>query len=144
MVKGVAHVAGPRRQGSEQRRQRAPHLAEVLQKPSVKRFTATSCNGLGTPGEGCRAGEALGLRHEDIAAAEREVSIVARENANGARAKSGGRTVSAGGELIRLYADYLHEEYGGIGSDYVLSGCRDNTYCPEPGVIWTLCPGMCF
>ena len=39
---------------------------------------------------GCRAGEALGLRHEDIAAAEREIAIVARENANGARAKSGG------------------------------------------------------
>jgi len=41
---------------------------------------------------GCRAGEALGLRHEDIAAAECEITIVARENANGARAKSGGRT----------------------------------------------------
>ena len=38
---------------------------------------------------GCRAGEVLGLRHEDIAAAECEVTIVARENANGARAKSG-------------------------------------------------------
>src|SRR6266487_2277487 len=38
---------------------------------------------------GCRAGEALGLRHEDIAAAEREISVVPRENANGARAKSG-------------------------------------------------------
>ena len=38
---------------------------------------------------GCRAGEALGLRHEDIAAAEREISIVPRENANRARAKSG-------------------------------------------------------
>ena len=35
-----------------------------------------------------------------------------RENANGARAKSGGRTVPVGPELIRLYADYLHEEYG--------------------------------
>ena len=68
---------------------------------------------------GCRAGEVLGLRHEDIAAAESEVSIVARENANGARAKSGGRTVPVGPELIRLYADYLHEEYGGIDSDYV-------------------------
>jgi integrase/recombinase XerD len=68
---------------------------------------------------GCRAGEALGLRHEDIAAAEREISIVRRENANGARAKSGGRTVPVGGELIRLYADYLHGEYGGIDSDYV-------------------------
>ena len=42
---------------------------------------------------GCRAGEVLGLRHEDIAAAECEISIVARENANGARAKSGARTV---------------------------------------------------
>ena len=48
---------------------------------------------------GCRAGEALGLRHEDIAAAEREISIVSRENANGARAKSGGRTVPAGGPV---------------------------------------------
>ncbi len=68
---------------------------------------------------GCRAGEVLGLRHEDIAAAECEVTIVARENANGARAKSGGRTVPVGPELIRLYADYLHEEYGNIDSDYV-------------------------
>jgi len=68
---------------------------------------------------GCRAGEALGLRHEDIAAAERQISIVARVNANGARAKSGGRTVPVGPELIRLYADYLHQEYGSAGSDYV-------------------------
>ena len=66
------------------------------------------------------SGEALGLRHEDIAAAEQEISIVPRENANGARAKSGGRTVPVGGELIRLYGDYLHEEYGGIDSDHVL------------------------
>ena len=35
-------------------------------------------------------GEALGLRHENIAAAECEITIVPRENANGARAKSGG------------------------------------------------------
>jgi len=68
---------------------------------------------------GCRAGEALGLRHEDIAAAESEISIVARENANGARAKSGGRTVPVRPDLIRLYADYLHGEYGSIDSDYV-------------------------
>ena len=61
---------------------------------------------------GCRAGEVLGLRHEGIAAAEQEITIVARENANGARAKSGGRTVPVGPELIRLYAGYLHEEYG--------------------------------
>ena len=68
---------------------------------------------------GCRAGEALGLRHEDIAAAEREICIVARENANWARAKSGPRVIPVGAELIRLYADYLHGEYGGVDSDYV-------------------------
>ena len=63
-----------------------------------------------------------------------------RDNANGARAKSGGRTVPVGRELIRLYADYLHEEYGGIDSDYVLSRTSDNTYCPEPGVIRMFSP----
>ena len=68
---------------------------------------------------GCRAGEVLGLRHEDIAAAECEITIVPRENANGARAKSGGRTVPVGPDLIRLYADYLHEEYGTAYSDHV-------------------------
>jgi site-specific recombinase XerD len=82
---------------------------------------------------GCRAGEALGLRHEDIAAAEREISIVARENANGARAKSGGRVVPVGPELIRLYADYLHAEYGDIGSDYVFV----NLWAQPRGQAWS-------
>jgi integrase/recombinase XerD len=82
---------------------------------------------------GCRAGEVLGLRHEDIAAAEREISIVARENANGARAKSGGRTVPVGPELIRLYADYLHEEYGGIDSSYVFV----NIWAGPKGHAWS-------
>ena len=82
---------------------------------------------------GCRAGEVLGLRHEDIAAAEREISIVPRENANGARAKSGGRTVPVGPDLIRLYADYLHEEYGGIDSDHVFV----NVWAEPKGHAWT-------
>ncbi len=82
---------------------------------------------------GCRAGEVLGLRHEDIAAAECEVSVVPRENANGARAKSGGRTVPVGPELIRLYADYLHEEYGGIDSDMVFV----NLWAGPRGHAWT-------
>ena len=82
---------------------------------------------------GCRAGEVLGLRHEDIAAAECEISIVPRENANGARAKSGGRTVPVGPELIRLYADYLHEEYGGIDSDHVFV----NIWAEPKGHAWT-------
>jgi integrase/recombinase XerD len=82
---------------------------------------------------GCRAGEALGLRHEDIAAAGQEISIVPRDNANGARAKSGGRTIPAAPELIRLYADYLHEEYGSIGSDYVFV----NIWAQPRGQAWS-------
>lgn len=69
---------------------------------------------------GMRVGEALGLRHEDVAAAEGEVAIVPRPNANGARVKSGRqRTVPVGPEVVRLYADYLHTEYGDLDSDYV-------------------------
>ena len=37
---------------------------------------------------GMRIGEALGLRHNDIAAAEQEVTVRRRDNDNGARAKS--------------------------------------------------------
>ncbi|EYT91245.1 site-specific recombinase XerD [Frankia casuarinae] len=69
---------------------------------------------------GMRVGEALGLRHDDIDAAACEVTVVARDNDNGARSKSRGRRmvpVSAG--LVRLYADYLHGEYGDLDSDYV-------------------------
>jgi site-specific recombinase XerD len=87
---------------------------------------------------GIRIGEALGLRHEDLAAAEGELTVTPRENDNRARAKSARtRTIPVSPEVIRLYADYLHEEYGELDSDYVLSGCRDKTYCPEPGVIRT-------
>jgi integrase/recombinase XerD len=69
---------------------------------------------------GMRIGEALGLRHEDLAAAEREVTIVPRVNDNGARSKSGrARTIPVSANLMRLYADYLHEEYGDLDSDYV-------------------------
>jgi integrase/recombinase XerD len=82
---------------------------------------------------GCRAGEVLGLRHEDVAAAEQEITVMPRENANGARAKSGARTVPVGPELIRLYADYLHEEYGGIDSDYVFV----NIWAEPKGRAWS-------
>jgi integrase/recombinase XerD len=82
---------------------------------------------------GCRAGEVLGLRHEDIAAAECEITVMPRENANGARAKSGIRTVPVGPELIRLYADYLHEEYGGLDSDYVFV----NIWAEPRGQAWS-------
>lgn len=69
---------------------------------------------------GVRIGEALGLRHEDIAAAEQEVTIRRRDNSNGARSKSSrSRTVPVSAQLIRLYGDYLHIEYGDLDSDYV-------------------------
>ncbi|MEV4902978.1 site-specific integrase [Citricoccus sp. NPDC055426] len=69
---------------------------------------------------GMRIGEALGLRHEDIAAAESQIMVQRRVNNNGARSKSRNpRTVPVSAELIRLYADYLHLEYGDLDSDYV-------------------------
>lgn len=68
---------------------------------------------------GIRIGEALGWR-EDIGAAEREVTIRPRVNHNGARTKSGvARTIPVSAELVRLWADYLHTEYGDLDSDYV-------------------------
>ena len=69
---------------------------------------------------GLRIGEALGLRHSDIDAAARLVAVVPRVNANRARAKGvGGRRVPVPARVIRLYADYLHGEYGDLDSDYV-------------------------
>lgn len=69
---------------------------------------------------GIRIGEALGLRHEDLAASERELTVAPRVNDNRARAKSPQpRTIPVSPEVIRLYADYLHEEYGDLDSDYI-------------------------
>jgi len=88
---------------------------------------------------GMRAGQALGLRHCDFVSRNREVHIVPRaDNANRARAKMRSAVVvPVSTPLVRLYSEYMHVEYGGIDSDYVLSGRRDNTYCPEPGIIQT-------
>ncbi len=69
---------------------------------------------------GLRVGEVLGLRHEDLMIAERQVLVVPRRNDNGARAKSGRRrTVTANADVLRLYADYPNAEYGALDSDYV-------------------------
>lgn len=71
-------------------------------------------------GTGMRVGEALGLRHEDWDAAERQVRVVARDNDNRARSKSlVPRAIPVPASLVRSYADYLHEEYGELDSDYV-------------------------
>jgi integrase len=69
---------------------------------------------------GVRIGEALGLRHEDMGIAERQVTVTPRDNDNRARAKAGrSRVIPASPELMRLYADYLNHEYGALDSDYV-------------------------
>lgn len=69
---------------------------------------------------GVRIGEALGLRHEDLEIADRTVTVRPRINDNGARAKAGRlREIPCSTELMRLYADYLADEYGSLDSDYV-------------------------
>ncbi len=70
-------------------------------------------------GCGLRAGEALGLRHEDIDARRSVLMVRQRANVNRARAKTWEREVPADPGLIRLYSDYLHEEYGTLDCDYV-------------------------
>jgi integrase/recombinase XerD len=69
---------------------------------------------------GMRVGQALGMRHEDVVTWENRIEIVSREdNANGARGKGGEGSVPVGAELMRLYAHYMHVEYGSLDSDYV-------------------------
>ena len=70
---------------------------------------------------GMRVGQALGLRHEDVVSWERRIEIVPREGGHSrARSKGGARgSVSVPGELIRLWSDYMHEEYGELESDFV-------------------------
>jgi len=69
---------------------------------------------------GVRIGEALGLRHEDLEIAERQITVTPRANDNRARAKAGrSRTIPASPDLMRLYVDYLNREYGALDSDYV-------------------------
>jgi integrase len=69
---------------------------------------------------GTRVGQALGLRHEDVVSWERRIEIVPREGGSRrARSKRGARgSVPVPGELIRLWSDYMHEEYGAVESDF--------------------------
>ena len=82
---------------------------------------------------GLRVGEALGLRHEDVHTGDLDIEVRARRNANGARAKTWGRTVPVSAPLLRLHADYLFEEYGGVDSDYVFV----SLWSSQPGRAWT-------
>jgi integrase/recombinase XerD len=70
---------------------------------------------------GMRIGQALALRHEDVVAWERRIEIVPRPGDRGrARSKGGARgSVPVPGELMRLWSDYMHTEYGALDSDFV-------------------------
>lgn len=69
---------------------------------------------------GARIGQLLGLRHEDVISQERRITLTPRsDNANGARGKNGAGSVFVTQDSVRLYADYMHEEYGDLDSDYV-------------------------
>jgi integrase/recombinase XerD len=69
---------------------------------------------------GMRVGQALGLRHEDVVTWENRIEIVSRDdNANGARGKGGRGSVPVAAALMRLYAEYMHAEYGALDCDYV-------------------------
>jgi integrase/recombinase XerD len=83
---------------------------------------------------GIRIGEALGMRHEDIAVADHTVTIVPRLNDNRARSKSRERrTVPVSEQLIRLWGDYLHVEYGDVDSDYLFI----NLFADPRGQAWS-------
>jgi hypothetical protein len=89
-----------------------------------------------------RIGEALGLRHEDMGVAERQVTVVPRDNDNRARAKAGrSRVILASPELMRLYADYLNREYGALDSDYVFVNLLGRAGRPSVGLPGGLRPG---
>ena len=70
---------------------------------------------------GMRIGQALGLRHEDVVAWERRIVIRAREDApRRARSKGGAEgSVPVAPELMRLWNDYMHEEYRDLDCDFV-------------------------
>jgi len=75
---------------------------------------------------GMRIGQALGLRHEDVVAWERRIEIVPRPGSARARSKGGARgSVPVPGELIRLWSDYMHSEYGALDSDFVFVNLWD-------------------
>jgi integrase/recombinase XerD len=70
---------------------------------------------------GMRIGQALGLRHEDVIAWERRIVIRARRDAERrARSKGGAEGgVPVAPELMRLWSDYMHQEYGDLDCDFV-------------------------
>jgi len=130
------HLAG----GQPERRRtinlRAPHKHPTVMTVTQVQAILDSCTRLRDRflfvllwESGLRIGEALGLRHEDLAVAEGELTVTRRVNDNRARAKSvSPRTIPIGAEVVRLYGDYLHVEYGDLDSDYVFVNLWGGAY----------------
>lgn len=70
---------------------------------------------------GCRIGQALGLRHEDINTDRSTITLRPRENnVNRARGKSRDpKEIPVRRTLLDLYTDYLFAEYGELDCDHV-------------------------
>jgi integrase len=70
---------------------------------------------------GCRIGQALGLRHEDVDTDRYAITLVPRrDNANRARGKHREpKQIPVRRALCDLYVNYLFAEYGELDSDYV-------------------------
>lgn len=120
---GIARSVPRGRVGRLRDEQRAPQVLTVEQVAAViaaqRRLRDRLLFAL-LYGTGMRIGQALGLRHSDVVGHERRIELVPREdNANGARGKGGRGSLPITGELVRAYADYMHEEYGELDSDYV-------------------------
>ncbi|SDW92460.1 Site-specific recombinase XerD [Saccharopolyspora shandongensis] len=86
---------------------------------------------------GCRIGQALGLRHEDINTDRSAITLRPRENnVNRARGKSReAKQIPVRRTLLDLYTDYLFAEYGELGSDYVFVSLWNGPY-GSPMTYW--------
>ena len=86
---------------------------------------------------GCRIGQALGLRHEDIDTDRRSITLRPREgNVNRARGKSRDpKEIPVRRTLCDLYVDYLFGEYGELDSDYVFVNLWDGEV-GQPMTYW--------
>ncbi|MFM9275123.1 tyrosine-type recombinase/integrase [Pseudarthrobacter sp. NKDBFgelt] len=121
----LVHLGGPERPGKELKR-RVPTRTPRILTPEQVSAVLDACDHLRDrllfallAGTGMRIGEALGLRHSDLDSAECLVKVRFRQNANKARAKTGDRDIPIQPGLVRLFADYLFEEYGTLDCDYV-------------------------
>lgn len=121
----LAHLGGSARPGKELKRRKPARIPRTLSQGQVS-AVLDECDHLRDrllfallAGSGMRIGEALGLRHEDIDAAECIVRVRSRRNANNARAKTGDRDIPVQPGLVRMFADYLFDEYGTLDCDYV-------------------------